>query len=113
MKIEKQVVSFEIAKKLNKLMGERTSLFSYYGDSFIYPAYTVAELGEMLPANFPTKKDNYSKMVFFTCWDLKNPIGSEKEVWFQRENEANARGKMLIYLLENKIIQEVKSDDRH
>lgn len=71
-------------------------------------AFTVAELGEMLPLMI---KDGYLELgndsYGWFCvyreeeadWDTKDVVGIIRD-----ENEANARAKMLIYLLENKLI---------
>ena len=69
---------------------------------FAIPAYTVAELGDML-----RKRDIYLIPVsiegFWTGIDTKKQkpvqLGSVEEL-----TEADARAKMLIYLLENKLI---------
>ena len=55
-------------------------------------AFTVAELGEMLPKYVTSEKDHEGK--FF--------VRSEDAVYNTLENtEANARAEMLIYLIEN------------
>lgn len=68
------------------------------GNDDFYSAFTVAELGEMLPRSVSTKP-NTSVSSRWECWvhtdELKVQYG---------ETEADARGKMLIYLLENKLI---------
>lgn len=110
MTLEQQVTSLEISKRLKELGVKQESLFAYQeqinggftlmqrvGDQS-YSAFTVAELGEMLP------------------WDDISSTGKESGEWtidasgiplhkvITEDTEANARGKMLIYLLENKLI---------
>lgn len=63
------------------------------------PAYTVAELGLMLPRGFgsgrPFGKD------LFECWPMfYAKVPEDHEV-----NEADARAKMLIYLIETGAIE--------
>jgi hypothetical protein len=118
------VVSFKIAKKLNKLMGERTSQFSYWrigkntvllssetdsGDSYICPAFTVAELGEMLPCVIGDKCPQLFLVIRkMERWEVgyENPVTDiSGAIYTQSDTEADARGKMLIYLLENKLIK--------
>lgn len=129
MNIEKQVCSLELAEKLHKLMPRNESLFAYYGnggswhkeaivemamykdvdDDFkehkLLPAYTAAELGEMLPH-------------FTHTWIIEVVTDNDRPEWrcefrpsqpgeihnIDANTEADARAKMLIYLLENKLI---------
>jgi hypothetical protein len=126
MNIQDQVVSLELAKKLLTLGVKQNSLFVWeyfspmcYGIKFIpyavlynsystnefklYPAYTVAELGEILP-KFVTLKD-----IDYYSYDLKYnrngyPYYFASGINFkceENETEANARAKMIIYLIEN------------
>lgn len=143
MKIEDQVCSLELAKKINELLGDKApesywcwvkdrdskiwylclidtigqsgrfynpKLNHYWSfDCEHYPAYTVAELGEMLPDLAISLYDEegyyylqFSK-IMTDCWDI-DLIGdwSENLKYQARDKrEANARAKMLIYLLEN------------
>lgn len=137
MKLESQVVSLELAQKLKELGVKQESLYQhaeyrhginqpnwewritdslYEGDYDHYrnecSAFTVAELGEMLPEEYPTDSD--SQLTIWKFWSVK-----DKNAWWVRYNndllkkvyhteyadtEADARAKMLIYLLENKLI---------
>lgn len=79
-----------------------------------YSAYTVAELGEMLPSKIEIKGASYivtsmksaqaetGVKYSWTCrvWNTKQGL-FKKEFG---ETEAQARAAMLIYLLENKLI---------
>lgn len=115
MKLEDQVCNLELSKKLKELGVKQESLFYHYNEPYNdgeddwvittfedykttyenksepYSAYTVAELGEMLPVGFLFGK------------------GTDK--WFcsgegfDDENEANTRAKMLIDLIENDLIK--------
>lgn len=139
MKLEQQVTSLEISKKLKELGVKQESYFWHRVDLhggenkiFIQPtdeisrkctsseetypalyknyaAFTVAELGEMLPDHihleakelkqvlFIAKKDDGKWMVGYSDYETEGtpPI---------LDTEADARAKMLIYLLENKLL---------
>jgi hypothetical protein len=133
MELERQVCSIDLAKTLNKLGVDQLSLYYWFRiprdiwklgsntemlntavdighttapqfDS--HSAFTVAELGEMLPSY------NY-----YFAYSFKGNMPDEPWscIWiFAQENkikhqvnaatEADVRAKMLIYLLENKLI---------
>lgn len=136
MKLENQVCSLELAKKLKELGVKQESLFYYCSalkvdtrlssvsntiwlpegifyiseiESFDYrkdySAFTVAELGEMLPYSIAVN----NRIQYFYCgrnvskewWAGYNPANVE---YFYEKTEADARAKMLIYLIENKLI---------
>lgn len=121
MKIEDQVVSLELAKRLTGLGVDAPSLFSWmeHGEgpatleirknevtpyTYEYPAFTVAELGELLPPGVIS-------MVGSWAGDHKNWVCEwwRTEEWNMgkdkfSDSEANARAKMLIHLLENKLV---------
>lgn len=185
MKLEQQVTSLELSKRLKNLGVKQESLFywredyhteghrneegemiytgifgnkyscSYHPkprystadlkwnqadlnriDQTEFSAFTVAELGEMLPARLlgkidedvemiaePEDSDEWERLVnvqkYSTAW-LGTSVVSEKggnDGWecnyasdgiqymeFEADTEADARAKMLIYLLENKFI---------
>ncbi len=140
MKLEDQVVSLELAKKLKELGVKQESLFKWNLDrirgrweisQYIIStnfedekcsAYSVAELGEMLPHTINLKGD-------VTCSECDSVLEKGKthspilSIWntdprhwgiaYQGthialtkhgDNEANARAKMLVYLIENKLV---------
>ena len=70
----------------------------------LYSAFSVAELGEMLSSYVETWKMgklDKKREGLFCCSDVKYH-GREE---FVEKKEADARSKMLIYLLENKLIE--------
>lgn len=135
MKLESQVTSLEISKRLKELGVKQESLFwwdssnsiccagpkrmgntfypenldSYYTKNTI-SAFTVAELGEMLPEDITVEGINYQ--IQFT--NGIHSIGYQGEIDVSvfkvihetiGLTEVDARGKMLIYLLENGLIE--------
>jgi len=132
MKLKEQVCSLESSKRLKELGVKQESLFYWYrwtdtfnrqfgelpdekdnntlGAPSIQPvplsgitdrfsAFTVAELGEMLP-------DNVIGTLRLNGGEHSTGIRFENSGYkvFKNNNEAEARAKMLIYLLENKLI---------
>ena len=114
LKLEKQVTSLGPSKELKKLGVRQDSLWYWTWaewngktewvlipwDRAIklkkekFSAFTVAELGKMLPDWVTSEKTNEGK--FFV----------RNEAYVTLENsEANARAKMLIYLFENKLVE--------
>lgn len=151
MKLEQQVCSLELAKKLKELGVKQESLFwwgmykqsnQFYGDfkvctelhtadkvnySFEYSAFTVAELGEMLPATIGEKTWlNYTKSlngwsgtcetISYNKWEDKGnylepvricefSIVPHSKNEKSEKSEADIRAEMLIYLIENKLMK--------
>jgi hypothetical protein len=115
--LEQQVCSLESAKRLKELEVSQESLFWHEYDQYgysgikhgchdkerfwdIYSAFTVAELGLLLPKNYISKNsDDYKWMGYWWDW------ACYKRIVEGCDNEAEARAKMLIYLLENKLIK--------
>ncbi len=142
MKLEQQVTSLELSKRLKELGVKQDSYFYWVklkdnfelfslaevyikelnkGESQIetYSAFTVAELGDMLPKALEmktkTRGQKYMKFFLEFFWDdsdKKNTVvyrtNDELQIdyWVFKDakTEAEARAKMLIYLLENKLI---------
>jgi hypothetical protein len=127
MKLEDQVVSLELAKKLRELGFEQESLFYWHFDEIVrrefmptdqnlkvstdghnFSAYTVAELGGMLPQNFSYegKQCNWISYLAMNGWNVQYESIDDDGLLFEvvANKEADARAKMLIYLKENKFI---------
>ena len=126
MELKKQVCSLELAKRIKELGVKQDSLCFYLDYEDIrgvrlvvdewqdakeyktYSAYTVAELGEMLP-DYLTLNHNILQLDILkieTDWVINYRIGCAKaaSIGIRANTEADARAKMLIYLIENKLI---------
>lgn len=121
MKLEDQVCSLDLAKRLKELGVKQESLFvwchqadvndygifsshqSEPGWDLICSAFTVAELGEMLPLKFATSREKNGGQFEYAVvsWGMNLPIKHECKY---AATEADARAKMLIYLIENKLV---------
>lgn len=138
MFLQDEVCSLELAKELKALGVKRESFFYWLGDILVFktqtgffteqgsgmnlhplleraiPAFTVAELGEMLPEDFESSKirmeedvDDQSHIKYICRGPL---IPSEKSGLKSFRllqcgfTETDARAKMLIYLIKNKLI---------
>ncbi len=143
MNLEQQITSLEISKRLKELGVKQEALFvhtnfmsmngyrvilDHFSDKSprsdqkgvdFFSAYTVAELGEMLPRSLDYKCSEIGerilvlssgKTLFKNGWYVmysdphpanKNPIHS----FGSENNEADARAKALIYLLENNLLK--------
>lgn len=116
---EQQVSSLTLSQRLKELGVKQESLFCWYyidaptlyagpelgytgydlpsETSEVISAFTVAELGEMLPEKYVSIKDKGE----FKCMH-KTEDGWERVS--SSETEADTRAKMLIYLLENDLM---------
>lgn len=141
MNLDQQCVSLEVARKLKDLNVKQESQFYWYEgynswllhyidynnweedhkifiehNSPCYSAFTVAELGEMLPERLDKNRNQYIKFQKTRCESTqKNHYlcsyiedGGYHMDYVEHdcsdENEANARAKMLIHLLENNLM---------
>jgi len=122
MKLEKQVCSFELGENIKKLRVIYDSYFYWAipiwdGNKSLPPkvfhivdwsdftemtgykpvcqAYTVAELGELLPDDTSTRRSMMGHIV----------RNFDPDISFMEQTEADARAKLLIYLIENKLIE--------
>jgi hypothetical protein len=122
MKLKDQLVSLDLAKRLKELGVKQESYF-YFGDCIIsqehYSAFSVAELGEMLPEYIEIENkypevfngEKYSN-VYLSYDQIGHPNYYDENVKndginlnFGKESEADARAKMIIYLLENDFVK--------
>lgn len=136
MKIEHQVVSLDLARQLKELGVREESLFVWvcdvdgkifvdsfkcweeeikengYGntdlDRVFYPAYTSAELGEMLPDSISKDDISYTWIEIGKVdnkWSVLYRAGCAKADYEEEADTlADAMAKMLIYLLQNDLI---------
>ena len=92
MELKEQVVSLELAKKLKEIGVKQESLFWWdgytnfedeikleygkpdfvAGDAMFYSAFTVAELGEMLPEEIEKDEQDYQQVVHSLEKSCKN-----------------------------------------
>ena len=151
MKLKDQVCSFKLAKKLKKLRVKQDSLFYWVDETKLkrgwtilrkgnlapsnvkqISAFTVAELGEMLPEGIKAtmshlipkyKHENGEEISFYLYMKKQmrykgwtyyyveefnhegNGVQINNSSGNYDKNEANARAKMFVYLLENKLLR--------
>ena len=119
MKLEDQVVSLDLAKKLKELGVRQESIFYWRilqydkSISLVYgrmgspgicewvSAFTVAELGEMLPPFVTTEKYLCKQKPRFNTHEEET---MECHSWHD-DKEADARAKMLIHLIKEGIVK--------
>lgn len=138
MKLEQQVCSLDLAKRLKELGVNQDSIYiwttrtepatlwsldryeEHFGDDIgsgydEFPSFTVAELGEMLPESVNPKNDyeyfleighdSYGWYIVYRSEPDEERIMSDLGEILRDDSEANARAKMLIYLIENNLIK--------
>lgn len=126
MNLESQVCSLELSKRLNELGVKQDSLFHwwekenklgiYYGNIVNDPilqwsAFTVAELGLLLPDYVPSKTASGSdKTLHYSKFQGMYHVGvlhHNRQITpvFYSDNEASARAMMLIYLIEYELME--------
>jgi len=119
MNLENQVCSLELSKRLKELGVKQSSLFFWTSGGVTsrleslpilesnYSAFTVAELGEILPVGIWNPKK--CKSIYLHCEPANRIcywlIRYGNDLYQEELTEANARAKMLIYLLENKLME--------
>lgn len=130
MKLKEQVCSQDLAKRLKELGAKQESSFYWFNNTLIwrslapntrnlfidaygwainiymesdsvYSAFTVAELGKLLPSHFQSVK---GVQTFTVCHNPHDPLSNEGARCESSDTEADARAKMLIYLLENQLL---------
>lgn len=137
MRLEDQVVSLKLSIQLKNLKVKQKSIFVWeyvneecYGVKFIpfsvpesnfhglknYSAFTIAELGEILPVYLTINKSVYRLMyeVFDAEYNMEGKLNTPRYYWIgyggmrdeipslcsnQDEKEADARAMLLIHLL--------------
>jgi hypothetical protein len=140
MEEQQQVVNLELSKRMKELGFKQESLFVWceqpqtafpkimlirdfeyqegltFAPAFRYSngvsAYTVAELGEMLPHEVRIDDETYWHGMRTEKWEVGDGFvwrviyeNHKKEIFEQEaDTEANARAKMLIYLKENNLL---------
>lgn len=132
MKLEQQVTSLEISKRLKELGVNQESYFYWItfgqepeiirpnylieknGQEDMYSAYSSAELGEMLPKRIQGMLEKGGATIHYfsqhyTALDFVFIKYTDSEgfnlISVHGDTEADARGKCLIYLIENNLIE--------
>ena len=117
MTLERQVSSLALSQRLKELGVKQESLFFHEEDGRISysrertqldqhcSAFTVAELGEMMDAH-SGKTNLLTRASLKGKWYCEIPPShiEQKTHCEYADTEADCRAKMLIYLLENKLI---------
>jgi hypothetical protein len=134
MKLSEQVCTLEQAKKIYALGVERRSLFYHFHGrieheafgSEYYSAFTVAELGVMLPHpsslnemggwlhNSECDTTSTDGLPWYLLWEYdldKENAGFGRHI-VSGVTEAEARAAMLIYLLENNLVTPAEINQR-
>ncbi len=131
MNLQDQVTSLELSKRLKELGVKQNSLFHWFSNKRDnvqcwdimystyddipdrYSAFTSSELGEMIPAILQPDTPSKSDLKFDSCKDIDNRwmvsyfynLNLPAAICIIADTEANARAKMIIYLIENKLME--------
>lgn len=119
MKLEDQVCALEYARKLKELNVNQESYFEWlyrpdldkwevsprFKNPLGYSAFTVAELGEMLPSWCKSQKIVTANLTPTKKWCCAAHPQEYESKYLSADTEANARAKMLIYLIENGLVK--------
>ena len=115
MKLEDQVCSLSLAKRLKELGVKQDSFFVWDEDSHLFSdgeggirmnhhdgvgtaAFTVAELGQMFPPDFCFERH------LGDWWVMWADGRFDDRLVFRPSTEADARAKMLIHLIEKGLV---------
>ena len=127
MKLKNQLVNKELSIELDKLGVKEESVYWHKipnkkcrngaVDEIVqfpikskwfdyYRAYSVSEIGEMLPLKIDDEDLTIWREKGFESWDVAySTLARKEEVWEQSKNLVDAMAKMAIYLLENNLIK--------
>lgn len=122
MKLEDQVVSLVLSMQLKKLGVKQQSIFYWdyfnpkaYGVRYAafhcpslehYSAFTVAELGEMIPTKYDEMFLTSYKCSREGWWvEYDDGKGEKSDFTSWSKNEADSRAKFLIYMIENNLLK--------
>jgi hypothetical protein len=131
MKLEEQVCSLELSQKLKDLGIKQKSLYFWqtwhecndtagsieweltdsphiHPRSEVYSAFTVAELNLLLPDRFVTYRENERYRGAWPC-SRRDLLG---KLYADSDTEADARAKMVIYLIVNDV-KNIEKDNIH
>ena len=123
MKLEQQVTSLELSCKLKDLGVPQEAVFYWtaYSEPMDEPcrgsfglelkqgkgevaAFTCSELGEMLPEGYHSWQMTGLNPKHPDRWACSEPMATDLETAFSN-TEADARAKMLVYLIEKGIVK--------
>ena len=123
MELKNQLTSLELSKQLKDLGVKQESIFGWeiydsgaqlkykkddrYKDYTNYAAFTVAELGEMLPYEFVIANLSYRLGISKDMgWEVEYKEINGNETFGEYDDQlVNAMAGMLIYLLKGKLIE--------
>lgn len=126
MKLEDQTVSLPLAKRLKELGAKQEGLFVWVPwietprlredyrppaprpfDMDLVAAFTVAELGALLPCGVYSYKfgSGFRALADGELWSREGGVTLEGRPFYDASTEADARSKMLIYLLEKGLVK--------